>query len=166
MNAESAARPLRRAEREITDLVELNMVLSDARVLYVAFHDHPAPYVVPVCFGHEDGVLYVHSAREGTKMELLRANPFVGFSASTEMEILPADSPCAFGSRARSVAGTAEAVILEGETARLRGLDVIMRHYTRGGSGALPEPAYAPGSLSRTCVMALRIRTLRGKRTG
>jgi uncharacterized protein len=163
---DASARPLRRSEREITDPAELDGVLNGAPVLYLAFNDHPAPYVVPVCFGHEGGVLYVHSAREGTKIDLLRANPLVGFSASTEMEIVPAASPCAFGSRARSVAGTATAVVVDDERERLRGLDAIMRHYAAGGTAALPEPAYNPGSLSRTCVIALRIRTLRGKHTG
>jgi nitroimidazol reductase NimA-like FMN-containing flavoprotein (pyridoxamine 5'-phosphate oxidase superfamily) len=166
VSSPASARPLRRAEREITDPAELDAVLREAPVLYVAFHDEPAPYVVPLCFGHQDGVVYVHSAREGTKLDLLRANPLVGFSASTEMEVVPAGSPCAFSSRARSVAGTATAVIVEDEPERLRGLHAIMRHYAPGGTAALPEPAYKPGSLSRTCIIALRIRTLRGKRTG
>jgi hypothetical protein len=161
----ASSRPLRRAEREITDPGELDAVLREARVLYLAFHDEPAPYVVPVCFGNEDGVLYVHSAREGTKVDLLRANPLVGFSASTDMEVVSAGTPCAFSCRARSVAGTARARIVEEEPERLRGLGAIMRHYTPGGAGALPDPAYKPGSLSRTSVLALHIRTMRGKNT-
>jgi hypothetical protein len=157
---------LRRSERELTEPAELDSVLREAQVLYLAFHDEPAPYVVPVCFGHDNGVLYVHSAREGTKLDLLRADPLVGFCASTDMEVVSAGSPCAFSCRARSVAGTATARVVEEEPERLRGLDAIMRHYAAGGTDALPDPAYKTGSLTRTCILALRIESMRGKRTG
>jgi hypothetical protein len=168
-------RPLRRAEREIAPS-ELDAVFAEAQVLFLSLRDEPAPYVVPVCFGYESGVLYVHSARAGTKMDLLRAHPVVGFSASTNMEIVPGDSACDFGCRAHSVAGTATARIVEDDTGRARGLDAIMRHYAaatpdasadaaaRGAPG--PVHAYKAGPLARTCVIALRIDTVRGKRTG
>jgi nitroimidazol reductase NimA-like FMN-containing flavoprotein (pyridoxamine 5'-phosphate oxidase superfamily) len=139
--------------------------------------DEPAPYVVPVCFGRENDTLYVHSALAGTKIELLRENPRVAFCAATEMTVVPGATACAWGSRASSVVGTATARIAETDEERRRGLDAIMRHY-RGSAtaasavGSAPAdspgapPSYAPGSFSRTCVIALRIDTRRARRTG
>jgi nitroimidazol reductase NimA-like FMN-containing flavoprotein (pyridoxamine 5'-phosphate oxidase superfamily) len=157
-------RPMRRAEREITEPALILEVLQRATVLFLAFHDSPAPYVVPVCFGHENGTLYVHSAVAGTKIELLRANPLLGFSASTDMVVVPGQSACDFSSRARSVVGTGRARIVESQEERGHGLDLIMRHYSTGPVSA--APVYRPDALARTCVLAISILSMSGKKTG
>ena len=133
-------------------------------MLFLSLQDEPAPYVVPACFGREEGMLYVHSARTGTKIDLLRAHPAVGFPASTEMTVLPGGSACDGSSRARSVAGTATARIVEDDAERVHGLAAVMRHYAAPGSVA--DASYRAGPLSRTRVIALRIDTLRARRTG
>jgi len=166
---------MRRAERERTDPAELAEILSASTVLFLALSDEPAPYVLPVCFGYEDGVIYVHSAPAGTKIDLIARHPVVGFSASTEMTVVPAPSACGFSARARSVVGTGRAEVLAEETARRHGLDVIMRHYAgrEGGPGAAHPDAggaapreYNPASLARTAVIAVRVATMRGKQIG
>jgi uncharacterized protein len=154
---------MRRAERELADPAELETILQRAQVLFLALRDEPAPYVVPVCFGAERGVIYVHSAAAGAKIDLIARHPMVGFSASTEMRVIPADSPCRFSSRAESVVGTGRAEILADEAEKRHGLDLIMRHYA---GGSVPLSVYDPAALARTCVIAVRVRTMRGKRTG
>jgi uncharacterized protein len=158
---------MRRAEREVTDPAALDRILQGSLVVFLALRDEPAPYVLPVCFGYEDGVLYIHSARVGTKIDLISRDPMVGFSAHTEMQVITGSAPCSFSARAESVVGTGMAEVLTGEADRKHGLDLIMRHY--GGRSPDDIPASAPyhlGSLARTCVIAVRVRTLRGKRTG
>ena len=155
---------MRRAAREITEPAALDEILREARVLFLAIHDGPAPYVFPVCFAHDQGTLYVHSALAGTKMDLLAANPVVGFSACTDLQVVPGAAACDFGARARSVVGTGRAGIVEDPVLRARALDAIMRHYAAGP--AAEEPVYKPDTLARTCVIAIRVSSLRGKRTG
>jgi uncharacterized protein len=157
-------RGMRRAEREITDPALLAEVFRKATVLFLAFSDSPAPYVVPVCFGWEPGVLYVHSAREGTKMDLMLKDPRVGFSASTELLVVTGETACDFTSRASSVAGTGRARIVESEAERLHGLDLVMGHY--GDGPAAKTPQYRARTLARTALIAIDIVTLRGKHTG
>jgi nitroimidazol reductase NimA-like FMN-containing flavoprotein (pyridoxamine 5'-phosphate oxidase superfamily) len=154
---------MRRSEREITDGETLQGVLSSAQVLFLAFRDEPAPYVVPVCFGMHQGTIYVHSALAGTKIDLLRRDPVVGFSACTDMQVMPGAAACDFSASAQSVVGTGRARIVESEDERIRGLDLIMSHYADGHG---VPPAYRPGSLSRTCVIAISVDTLRGKSIG
>lgn len=163
MNARGSERPMRRAGREIIDQAALDDIFRSARILFIALRDEPAPYVLPVCFGVEAETLYVHSALVGTKIDLLRSHPVVGFSACTDMTVTPGAMACDFTSAARSVVGTGRARIVESAEERIRGLDSIMRHYSEGPLG---KPSYRPDSLSRTCVIAIRIDTLRGKSTG
>lgn len=156
-------RPMRRAEREIVDRAALDAILESARILFLALRDEPAPYVLPVCFGLEKDTLYVHSALAGAKIDLLRRHSVVGFSACTDMRVAAGSSACDFSAAAQSVVGTGRARIVEDEEERVRGLDAIMRHYADGPFG---KAAYRPGPLSRTCVIAIRIDTVRGKSTG
>ena len=153
---------MRRAGREIVDRASLDEILRSARILFLALRDEPAPYVIPVCFGLGDDTLYVHSAMAGTKIDLIRSHPVVGFSACTGMTVVPGPSPCDFTSAAKSVVGTGRARIVDLEDERLRALDSIMAHYAGGQAGSV---AYRAKPLSRTCVIAIRIDTLRGKNT-
>jgi nitroimidazol reductase NimA-like FMN-containing flavoprotein (pyridoxamine 5'-phosphate oxidase superfamily) len=164
MGSPEPARGMRRAESEITSRASLDSILRKARVLFLALRDGEAPYVVPLCFGYETDTLYVHSALSGTKIDLIRAHPAVGFSACTDVILIPGAAACDFGLSAQSVAGTGKARILANGTEGARGLDLIMRHYAEGE--AAEAPVYRPGSLSRTCVIAIHIESLRGRQLG
>jgi len=155
-------RHMRRPDTEITARTQLEYVLRKARVLFLCMNDAKAPYIVPVCFGWEKDTLYVHSALSGTKIDLLRADPAVGFSACTDMTLVPGATACNFSLRAESVAGTGRGRILADEKERAHGLDLIMQHYNDGKK----TPVFAPGSLARTCVIAITILTLRGRQLG
>ncbi len=159
----SNPQPMRRPEREIVDQAGLEAVLDEAQVLTLALRSEPAPYVVPVCFGRSGDTLFVHSAAVGTKIDLLRANPVVGFCVFTDMVVRAGETACDYSSTARSVIGTGRASILTDVEERRRGLDAIMRHYVRDAGHS---PVYKPGTLSRTAVIAIHIDTLRGKQTG
>jgi uncharacterized protein len=152
---------MRRAEREITDQGALEEVLQGADLLYLALRSEPAPYVFPVCFGHDAGMLYVHGAHAGTKIDILRHHPVVGFSACTPMTVTGGPAPCDFSAAARSVVGTGTARIVEDDEERRRALDAIMRHYGVGGPFV-----YKAGPLARTSVIAIHIDSLHGKSAG
>jgi hypothetical protein len=151
---------MRRAEREIAEQAEVEAILERAPVLTLALRDEPAPYVIPVSFGYEQGTLYVHSAPRGSKLELIARDPHVGFSAHADYALVRGDAACDCGVRASSVAGTGVARLVTDEREKLRGLDAIMRHYGEG------RPAYRQETLARTCLIAIAVRTVRGKRLG
>jgi hypothetical protein len=151
---------MRRAKAEVTDKTEIEGILARAEVLYLGVRDEEAPYVVPVNFGFEKGTLYVHSALRGAKIDLLRSDPRVGFSAHADLQIVAGKTACDFSARATSVVGRGRARIVQDEAEKVRGLDAIMRHY-----GAA-HPVYRQESLSRTNLIAIDIDSIRGKRIG
>ena len=59
---------MRRTDREITDLIEIESILNDAIVCRIGLADGGEPYIVPVCFGYLDGTIYLHSAMAGKKI--------------------------------------------------------------------------------------------------
>lgn len=155
---------MRRGEKQITDPAEVSAILAQARVLCVAFHDTPAPYALPLSFGCEEGSLYVHCASAGRKLDLLAADPRVGFTAWTDDAVVPGRAACHWGVRARSVTGTGTARVVTDPAEKLRGLDAIMRH--AGGHPGATGFSYEPETLARTGVIAVRIDTLTAKRVG
>jgi uncharacterized protein len=152
---------MRRTDKSVTDVEEITRILDQCTVVFLSFNDAPAPYVVPLFFGHEPGRLYVHCAPVGTKINLLRADPRVGFSAVAAAQIVEGEGACDFTARAQSIAGAGTARIVDVETERLHGLSLIMRHY-RPRSGR--SFSYKPASLSRTAVIAVEIQAMTAKR--
>ena len=73
-----------RADRDFID-----GVLNDADDMVVALNDGDgAPYAFPVNFVLLGDALYIHTAFTGKKMDLIRKNPRVGFSAYADVRII------------------------------------------------------------------------------
>ena len=72
---------MRRKDREVTDPAEIFDILLRCDMLRIAMCGGEYPYIVPVSFGAETArgqvCVYFHCAREGMKLDLLRADPRV-----------------------------------------------------------------------------------------
>ena len=92
---------MRRADREITDLHKIESILAGARYMHLGMFDECFPYVVPLHYGYElnDAKLtfYVHSAKEGHKLDCLRKNPHVFVEIDRGESLVTADIPCSYG---------------------------------------------------------------------
>lgn len=78
--------PMRRYENQIHDPEMIGAMLDMFDTVYVGSIDEIYPYVVPLSFGYEmkEGKLYiyVHTAREGHKVDLWSQNPYVSVTFS------------------------------------------------------------------------------------
>lgn len=67
---------LRRKDRAITDIKQINEVLQAAKIVHLEMIDHNHPYVVPLNYGYEwqeeQLILYIHGAMSGRKIEVLK----------------------------------------------------------------------------------------------
>jgi nitroimidazol reductase NimA-like FMN-containing flavoprotein (pyridoxamine 5'-phosphate oxidase superfamily) len=158
MAGDDSPRPMRKAKKEITDRAELEEILSKAEVLYLALHDEPAPYVIPLNFAYADGALWFHCAREGTKLDFIRRDPRVGFSTVADARVVPGAEACDYTARGRSVVGRGTARVVADPDERRRGLDALVRRY------GMERPSYRPDSIERTCVVKVDVEELRGRR--
>jgi nitroimidazol reductase NimA-like FMN-containing flavoprotein (pyridoxamine 5'-phosphate oxidase superfamily) len=65
---------MRRSEREIKDRAVIDAIIRQCLVCRLGLSDGEEPYIVPLCFGYDGEALYVHSASDGRKIDILRKN--------------------------------------------------------------------------------------------
>lgn len=150
---------MRRKDREITDPCEIEQVIERCDSLTLALNGPDGyPYCVEMNFGYKDGVLWLHSAKEGTKLDLILKDGRCGFSMSTAHDLVPGKVPCAATFRYESVCGRGRIEIVSGEEA-IRGLSVILKHY-------LPDDPSVFDSRHTAAITMLRldILSMTGKR--
>ncbi len=124
---------MRRKDREITNREEMIQIIENAKVLRIALFDNAYPYIVPMHYGYtiEDSkvVFYMHSAKEGHKLDLIHQNGNVCVEIENEMEIISGgDVPCQYGAKFASVIVRGKAEIVEDTDEKIKGLKVLMLH--------------------------------------
>ena len=87
---------MRRADREIGVLAAME-VLRRCKVVHLAMVDGQGLYSLPLSFGFqvegEELTLYLHSAKEGRKVDILRAGCQVGFSMVSAAALAEGKTP-------------------------------------------------------------------------
>jgi nitroimidazol reductase NimA-like FMN-containing flavoprotein (pyridoxamine 5'-phosphate oxidase superfamily) len=151
---------MRRAEKEIKDRKAIEEILRRATVCRLGLCDGHLPYVVPLSFGYEENRLYFHSAPEGRKMEIIKANPQVCFEVDVDEEYVAAEVPCDWTVKYSSVIGFGKAHLLESAEEKRRALDVILAHYSSG------KYEYPLGTLDTVAVVRVDIDRMTGKQAG
>ena len=68
---------MRRQDKIISDPNLIERVIQKGTVVHIAMMDGDKPYQIPLNYGYQDSSFYIHSAREGKKIDLLRANKLV-----------------------------------------------------------------------------------------
>ena len=126
---------MRRKDREITDQAAIRAILDKAQVLHLAMIDADRPYVVPIHYGYtlENGrlTLYLHSAREGRKLDVLARNDRVAFVLETDVApVSGGDLPCKYGAAYASVMGEGRATVLTDPAEKAAGMTVLMKTQT------------------------------------
>ena len=94
---------MRRTERSITDNREMERIISEGKICYLAMAKDDEPYCVPLNFGYSTGRFYVHSAPEGRKIDILKRNPFVWLTITGRSGITSRTRACAWGMMYESV---------------------------------------------------------------
>lgn len=152
---------MRRKDKEIHDKSIMLKILDEANSLRLAMCEGNQPYIVPLCFGYADGCIYLHSAKKGRKLEILKENNKVAFQADTAVDLETDDSACEWGMKYMSVAGSGKASFVEDADLKRNALDVIMKKYS-GRAGF----EYSEAVLNNTVVIRIDIDEMTGKKSG
>lgn len=122
---------MRRKDREITDRNLLEEVIQQADVCHIALVDDNKPYIVPMNFGYIDNKLYLHSAKQGKKIELIKQNNNVCFEMDIGHKLIPSDEPSSCTMLYKSVIGFGKAYFVEDKDEKVLALNTLMHHYDK-----------------------------------
>ncbi len=123
-----------RREREVTDINEIIKILDNSKVLHLGLVDGDEAYVVPMNYGYtlENGklTLWLHGARRGRKLDLMRANPKVFFEMECGIQPFEGEIACKYGITYSSIMGRGVAEIVEDVETKKSALSFLMKTQT------------------------------------
>ncbi len=151
---------MRRTEKQVTDPDSIQKIIKDALVCRLAMVDEDQPYVIPVSFGIDKSELYVHSALQGKKIDILKKNPKIGFEIESDISIISHEIACKWGFRYRSIVGTGIARFLTDDSEKRFGLSVIMNQYSN------KKFCFSQEMLDRTLIIKIEILSMSAKQSG
>lgn len=153
-----SVRPMRRHDRQTTDREEIIQIMQACDVIRLGIKDDDGyPYIVPLNFGLEDRdgslCIYLHSAMEGYKLDLLRMDPLVSFEMDTG-HVLYSDRDRGYCTmNFQSVMGRGRIIFVEDPEAKAHDLSVMTDHYH------MDHFPFNEAAIPRTQVLELRVDT-------
>lgn len=151
---------MRRKEKEITDPKIIHQLLSTADTVRIAMIDNNEPYLVPLNYGYKDNALYIHCAKEGRKINILKKNPRVCFEIEGRSELVTGNEACKWTMNFQSLIGYGSVTILENKEEKITGLDILMAQF---GS---KKNSYHPKHLDAIVILKIEIESICGKQSG
>lgn len=116
-------------EREI-----IEKAIRECRECFVGMVDTEGrPYVIPMNFGYNDDIIYLHSAPEGSSIRILENNPDVCITFCTETELTHQNREvaCSYRIKGTSVICRGKVSFVEDFDEKVKVLDIIMSQYSR-----------------------------------
>ena len=121
-------------EFQITDETRIREILDRAKVLHLGLCVDNEPYVVPMNYGYvmEEGrlVLYLHSAVQGKKLDMIRENPRVFFEMDCDVTPFEGQVACQYGLTYSSIMGRGNARIVEDVQEKMEAMSILMKTQT------------------------------------
>ena len=148
---------MRRTEKEIKDRAEIDSIIRCSQVVRLGLSDDGQPYIVPLCFGYDGEALYIHCAKEGRKLDIIRKNNKVCFEFDIALGIIEAEQACGWGMKYQSGMGTGTAHILDDSESMRKALGLLMAQYSDR------EFTFPDEMLNRTAVIKIEIESITGK---
>lgn len=151
---------MRRKNKEIPDKLLIEAILKDSFVCRIGMKTEDVPYIVPVNYGYENGCIYVHSAPEGRKIELLEKDNKVSFEIEYDYEVIKEGESCDWTTKFRSLMGIGTVTIINDYDEKIKGLDIIMKQHGK------MENSYNKKLVNNMVILKLAIEQVTGKQSG
>jgi nitroimidazol reductase NimA-like FMN-containing flavoprotein (pyridoxamine 5'-phosphate oxidase superfamily) len=151
---------MRKKDKEISDESGIRAIIGKANVCRLGMVNGNKPYIVPLCFGYHDNVLYFHGSLKGQKIDLIRKNPNVCFEFDLITETIESENACDWSMKYQSVIGFGKAVFIESPDEKRKALSIIMGQYS-DRLFLFPE-----NILKATAVIKVEVESMTGKHSG
>ncbi len=111
----------------------IESVIESCDVCFVGMVDRDGnPYVLPMNFGYSDRTVYLHSAPDGRKIDILNSNKSVCITFSTDSDLVYQHKQvaCSYRMRSTSVIITGKVEFVEDDAGKIEILDILMENYS------------------------------------
>ena len=135
----------------------VHRVLDAGRVAHVAFIQNGLPLVVPMIYGRDGEIVYLHGARKARVIRMLEATPQACLNVTLLDGIVLARSAFNSSMEYRSVTVFGTPQLVEDPDAKLRAMRIISEHTMPGRWDELREPH--DKEVKMTGVIAFEIET-------
>ncbi len=126
---------MRRADRESKDYAG---ILKKCKIMRLGLCGNEFPYIVPMNFGYDfDGTaitLYLHSAREGKKLDIIKENPSACFEMDCSFELKYDEATDTYTSYYECLMGFGKIEVVETFDDKRSALIKIMEHQCGEGT--------------------------------
>lgn len=114
---------MRRIEKEIKDKEELVELLKGGKYAVISMSKENEPYIISLSYGYDEAknALYFHCAKEGQKIDFIKANPYV---CGTVIEDNGYEDAC--GQTFRSVVFRGKMEIVEDLEQKKYGFEILL----------------------------------------
>jgi nitroimidazol reductase NimA-like FMN-containing flavoprotein (pyridoxamine 5'-phosphate oxidase superfamily) len=151
---------MRRKEKEIKSKSEIKSIINSGQVCRVAFSLNDEPYIVPMYYGYKDNSLFFHSAKEGKKIDIIKKNNQVCFEIDINHSIINTSVPCNWKNSYSCVIGFGKAKLVESYTEKVKALNYIIDHYSKGTIYEIPKE-----NVLKTAIIKIEIEEITGKKS-
>jgi len=118
----------------ITEKKDILDIVNRSQWCHLAMVDqNNLPYVIPMNFGFRDDVIYMHGARNGKKISILKQNPRVciNFSLDHLLRYQDENVACSWSMKYRSILAYGEVEFMDDPDQKIEAMQVIMSHYAK-----------------------------------
>lgn len=148
---------MKRTESEIKDRAEIDSIIRRSQCVRLGLSDDGQPYIVPLSFGYDGEAIYVHCAKNGRKLDIIRKNNMVCFEFDIVMGVVEAGLACSWGMKYQSVIGTGTAQFIEDIESQRKALSLLIAQYSDR------EFTFPDEMLNCTAIVRIDIESLTGK---
>lgn len=154
---------MRRSDREVTDLNDIQGIIDRCDTVRLSINDDTYPYIIPVNFGYEFNddklTLFFHSSKDGHKHEIIEKNNHAAFEMDCSHIFMPPlnDEVCKASMAYESVIGQG-LIFSASESEKEKMLGKILEHYNIHGGN------FNPVQLENTKVYKIEVLSFTAKR--
>lgn len=128
---------MRRSEREVFDYNKIDKLLKESKILRLGLKGDEYPYIIPLHYGYEYNkdtnkiVFFVHSAKVGKKIDLIRDNNNVCIEIDGGATLIDGkEIPCKFSAKYMSLIGFGRGEIIDDVEEKKVALKASMKNQT------------------------------------
>ncbi len=151
----------RRKTTLLYKLTEVEPIIRACEICHLSMVDsNNLPYVLPLNFGYQDGIIYLHSDPGGKKLDILKSNPNVciNFTADHELFHITENVACSYGMSYKSVIVNGRVEFLTEKSQKIEALNIFMNQYIKNKDFKYSDPA-----VENVCVFIVSMNDFIGK---